>query len=92
GLATAKRLAREGATVFITGRRRPELDAAVAEIGHGASAIRGDIAVATDLDRIFATIGQSRGRLDLLFANAGGGEFAPLDATTEAQVDKYFGI
>lgn len=92
GLATAKRLAREGAVVLITGRRQAELDAAVAEIGHGATAIQGDIAVAADLDRIFATIKQSHGRLDILFANAGGGEFAALGTITESQVDKYFGI
>lgn len=92
GLATAKRLVREGATVFITGRRQAELDAAATEIGHGATGIQGDIAVAADLDRIFATIRSAHGRLDLLFANAGGGEFAPLGAITEAQVDKYFGI
>jgi NAD(P)-dependent dehydrogenase (short-subunit alcohol dehydrogenase family) len=92
GLATAKRLAREGATVYITGRRQAELDAAAAEIGAKAKAIQGDIAIAADLDRIFATIAAAEGRLDILFANAGGGEFAPLGSITEAQFDKYFGI
>ena len=92
GLATAKRLAREGALVYITGRRQQELDTAVAEIGHGAKAIRGDISVASDLDRIFSTIKDESGRLDVLFANAGGGEFAALGSITEAQFDKYFGI
>ncbi|HET6806364.1 MAG TPA: glucose 1-dehydrogenase [Frateuria sp.] len=92
GLATAQRLVQEGATVYITGRRQAELDAAVAQIGEKAVAIRGDIAVAADLDRIFATIAERHGRLDILFANAGGGEFAPLGAITEAQFDKYFGI
>jgi NAD(P)-dependent dehydrogenase (short-subunit alcohol dehydrogenase family) len=92
GLASAKRLAREGATVYITGRRQAELDAAVVEIGHNAKAIRGDIAIAADLDRIFATISDDHGRLDILFANAGGGEFSPLGAITEAQFDKYFDI
>lgn len=92
GLATAKRLAREGATVVITGRREAELDAAVAQIGPGTIAIRGDIAIAADLDRIVDTIGKAHGRLDLLFANAGGGEFAPLGSITEAQFDKYFDI
>jgi NAD(P)-dependent dehydrogenase (short-subunit alcohol dehydrogenase family) len=92
GLATAKRLAREGAVVFITGRRQAELDAAVVDIGYGAIAIQGDIVVEADLDRIFTTIRNARGRLDILFANAGGGEFAPLGAITEAQVDKYFDI
>lgn len=92
GLATAKRLAREGATVVITGRRQAELDQALPHIGHDATAIRGDIALSADLERIFDTIADTHGRLDLLFANAGGGEFAPLGAITEAQVDKYFGI
>jgi NAD(P)-dependent dehydrogenase (short-subunit alcohol dehydrogenase family) len=92
GLATAARLAQEGAIVYITGRRQPELDAAVVKIGRQAKAIRGDIAVAADLDRIYAAIAAAEGRLDILFANAGGGEFSPLGAITEAQFDKYFGI
>jgi NAD(P)-dependent dehydrogenase (short-subunit alcohol dehydrogenase family) len=93
GLATAQRLMREGAAaVYITGRRQGELDAAAATIGDKAIVIRGDIAVAADLDRIFATISERHGRLDILFANAGGGEFAPLGSITEAQFDKYFGI
>jgi NAD(P)-dependent dehydrogenase (short-subunit alcohol dehydrogenase family) len=92
GLATAARLAQEGAIVYITGRRQPELDAAVVKIGRQARAIRGDIAVAADLDRVYAAIAAAEGRLDILFANAGGGEFAPLGAVTEAQFDKYFGI
>ena len=92
GLATAKRLAREGATVFISGRRQAELDAAVAEIGHGARAIRGDIASAADLQEIVATVSAQQQRIDILFANAGGGEFTPLEAVTEAQFDKYFDI
>ncbi|MFC3654041.1 SDR family oxidoreductase [Dyella humi] len=92
GLATAKRVAREGAIVFITGRRQTELDKAKADIGHGVTTFQGDVAVAADLDRIFAAIKNMHGRLDILFANAGGGEFAVLGTITEAQVDKYFGI
>lgn len=92
GLATAKRLAREGATVFITGRRQAELDAAVLEIGHGASAIRGDISSAADLKEIVDTVSTRHQRIDILFANAGGGEFARLGDITEAQFDKYFDI
>jgi NAD(P)-dependent dehydrogenase (short-subunit alcohol dehydrogenase family) len=93
GLATAQRLVQEGAAaVYITGRRQVELDAAVADIGEKAVAIRGDIAVAADLDRMFSTIREKHGRLDILFANAGGGEFSPLEAITEAQFDKYFDI
>jgi NAD(P)-dependent dehydrogenase (short-subunit alcohol dehydrogenase family) len=92
GLATAKRLALEGATVFITGRRQAELDAAVLEIGHGARAIRGDISSAADLERIVETVSEAHQRIDILYANAGGGEFVPLGEITEAQFDKYVGI
>lgn len=92
GLATAKRLAQEGAKVYITGRRQKELDAAVAEIGRHATAIQGDVSDNADLDRIYQVIQTAEGRLDLLFANAGGGEFAPLGAITEAQFHKYFNI
>jgi NAD(P)-dependent dehydrogenase (short-subunit alcohol dehydrogenase family) len=92
GLATAKRFAREGATVFITGRRQAELDAAVVEIGHGARAIRGDISSAADLKTIVEAVAAAHQRIDILFANAGGGEFVPLGEITEAQFDKYFGI
>lgn len=92
GLATARRLALEGAKVYITGRRQTELDAAVAEIGHHTTAIQGDVSDNADLDRIYEVIQTAEGRLDLLFANAGGGEFAPLGAITEAQFHKYFNI
>jgi NAD(P)-dependent dehydrogenase (short-subunit alcohol dehydrogenase family) len=92
GLATALRFAAEGAMVFITGRRQEELDRAVATIGHGAVGIQGDISKMADLDRLFATIRDQAGRLDVLFANAGGGGFAPLGQVTEEHFDKYFGI
>jgi NAD(P)-dependent dehydrogenase (short-subunit alcohol dehydrogenase family) len=92
GLATAKRFAAEGAHVFITGRRQPELDNAVKEIGGSVTAVRGDVSNLADLDRLIATIREQKGRLDILFANAGGGAFAPLGQVTEAQFDKYFGI
>jgi NAD(P)-dependent dehydrogenase (short-subunit alcohol dehydrogenase family) len=92
GLATAKRFAREGATVYITGRRQDELDAATLAIGHGAKAIRGDIANAADLDRIYSQIAAAEGRIDILFANAGGGEFVPLPEVTPAQFNKYVDI
>lgn len=92
GLATAKRFVAEGAYVFITGRRQPELDAAVREIGENTTGIRGDIANLSDLDHLFATIKETKGRLDILFANAGGGAFVPLEQVTEDHFDKYFGI
>ena len=78
GLATAQRFIAEGAHVFITGRRQAELDAAVKELGRNATAIRGDVSSLPDLDRLFATIKAQKDRLDILFANAGVGEFAPL--------------
>ncbi|MCY1013683.1 SDR family oxidoreductase [Nannocystis pusilla] len=93
GLATAQRLVDEGAEhVYITGRRQSELDAAVRQLGRKATGLRGDISVLADLDRVFADIGRGHGRLDILFANAGGGAFEPLGAVTEAVFDKYFGI
>jgi NAD(P)-dependent dehydrogenase (short-subunit alcohol dehydrogenase family) len=91
GLATAQRFADEGAHVFITGRRQAELDQAVKQIGHGAVAVQGDVAKLADLDRLYATIKQQQGRIDVLFANAGGGEMLPLGAITEAHYDQIFG-
>jgi NAD(P)-dependent dehydrogenase (short-subunit alcohol dehydrogenase family) len=92
GLATAKRFVSEGAYVFITGRRQTELDAAVKEIGDNVTAIRSDVANLADLDRLFAAIKEQKGRLDVLFANAGGGAFVPIGEITEEHFDKYFGI
>jgi NAD(P)-dependent dehydrogenase (short-subunit alcohol dehydrogenase family) len=92
GLETAKLFAKEGAFVFITGRRQAELEKAVAAIGPSAKGIRGDIANLGDLDRLFEEIKEVKGRLDILFANAGLGEFAPLGSITEAHFDKTFGV
>lgn len=91
GLAAATRFAEEGATVYITGRRQTELDAAAAQIGHGAVAIQTDISRLEDLDRLFETVKSQAGRIDVLFANAGGGEFAPLEQITETHFDAIFG-
>jgi NAD(P)-dependent dehydrogenase (short-subunit alcohol dehydrogenase family) len=92
GLATAQRLVSEGAYVFITGRRQSELDAAVKLIGKNVTAVQGDVSNLADLDRLYATVKQQKGRVDILFANAGGGEFAPLGSITEAHYDKTFNI
>jgi NAD(P)-dependent dehydrogenase (short-subunit alcohol dehydrogenase family) len=92
GLATAQRLANEGAYVFITGRRQSELDAAVKLIGKNVTAVQGDVSNLADLDRLYATVKQQKGRIDILFANAGLGEFAPLGAITEAHFDKTFNV
>jgi NAD(P)-dependent dehydrogenase (short-subunit alcohol dehydrogenase family) len=92
GLATAHRLAAEGARVFMTGRRQEELDRAVQVVGHGAVGVRGDVANLADLDRLYDVIRQQAGRLDVLFANAGVAEPAPLGQITEAHFDKHFTI
>ena len=90
GLATAQELAEQGARVFITGRRQAELDAAVERIGSSATGIRADASVMADLDAVFAQIAKSAGRLDILFANAGGGDMLPLGAITEEHFDRIF--
>ena len=91
GLASAKELAEQGAMVFITGRRQAELDAAVSEIGSAATGIRADASVLSDLDAVYAQISKSAGHLDILFANAGGGDMQPLGAITEEHFDRIFG-
>ena len=90
GLATAKRFVSEGAHVFITGRRQPELDAAVKQIGSNVTGIRSDVSNLADLDRVYAEIKSAKGRIDVLFANAGGGSLAPLGQITEAHFDQTF--
>jgi NAD(P)-dependent dehydrogenase (short-subunit alcohol dehydrogenase family) len=91
GLAVAERLAAEGAYVFITGRRKTELDAAVEAIG-SATAVPGDISDPADLDRLYDAV-RARGRgLDTLFANAGTASFATLEQTTEEHFDRIFGV
>ncbi len=93
GLATAVRLASEGAHVFITGRRKTVLDAAVATIGPArATAVAGDIADLADLDRLYDAV-RARGRgLDVLFANAAAASFATLPQVTEEHFDETFGV
>src|SRR5438132_3297063 len=76
GLATAKQFVDEGAYVFITGRRQSELDAAVKEIGKNVTGVQGDVSNLEDLDRLYATVKQQKGRIDVLFANAGIAELA----------------
>src|SRR5712692_7794251 len=90
GLATAKRFVAEGAYVFITGRRQAELDAAVKEIGENVTAIQGDVAKLPDLDRLYSTVEARKGRLDVLFANAGVADFAPLGKISEEHFDRIF--
>ena len=92
GLATAKLFVREGAYVYITGRRQAELDAAVKEIGKNVTAVRGDVADLGDLDRLYATVKEKHEKVDVVFANAGAGEFVPFGQVTEAHFDKLFDI
>jgi len=92
GLATAKLFVKEGAYVFITGRRQKELDEAVQAIGSNVAGIQGDISNLADLDRLYAAIKKKKGRIDVVFANAGVAEFAPLEKITEEHFDRLFNI
>ena len=91
GLATAQRLIDEGAFVFITGRRQETLDEAIDKLGENAYGVRGDVAKLEDLDHLYETVKEKRGGIDILFANAGGGEFAKLGEITEEHFDTIFG-
>ena len=92
GLATAQRFVDEGAYVFIAGRRQNEVDSAVKQISKNVTGVQGDVSNLADLDRLYDTVKQQKGRIDVLFANAGVGEFVPLEAITEAHFDKTFNI
>ena len=91
GLAAARLFAEEGARVFVSGRREPELRKAEAAIGHGVVGVRADISNNADLDGLYERIRRDAGHLDIVFANAGVGEFLPLTAITEQHVDRTFG-
>jgi NAD(P)-dependent dehydrogenase (short-subunit alcohol dehydrogenase family) len=92
GLATAKQFVNEGAYVFITGRREPELAAAVKEIGTNATGVQGDVSNLGDLDRLFAQIERQKGKLDIVFANAGVVKYAPLGTITKEFYNSIFNI
>src|SRR5438552_16809898 len=92
GLATAKQFVNEGACVFITGRREPELTAAVKEIGKNVTAVQGDVSNLGDLDRLFAQIKREKSKLDVVFANAGIAKYAPFGKVTEELYDSIFNI
>ena len=91
GLATAKAFAAEGASVFITGRRQDALDAALKQIDGRVTGVRGDMADLADIDRLYDAVQQKHAQIDVVFANAGGGELAPLGAITEEHYEKTFG-
>lgn len=90
GLATAQAFVDEGASVFITGRRQEALDAAVRRIGGRITGVRGDMANLADIDRLYDAVQQKHAQIDVVFANAGGGSFAPLGAITEAHYQSIF--
>ena len=92
GLATAKRFVNEGAYVFITGRREPELARAVNEIANNVTGVQGDVSNLGDLDRLFAQIKREKGKLDIVFANAGVAKYAPFGTITEEVYDSIFDI
>jgi NAD(P)-dependent dehydrogenase (short-subunit alcohol dehydrogenase family) len=92
GLATAKRFVSEGAYVFITGRRQKELDVALSEIGKNVVGIQGDVSNLEDLDRLYNTVKDQKGHLDILFSNAGIAQFAPLGDISEEHYDNIFRI
>src|SRR5882724_8022534 len=92
GLATAKEFVNEGAYVFITGRRDPELAAAVKEIRRNVSGVQGDVSNLGDLDRLFARIKREKGKLDIVFANAGVATYASFGKITEEHYDSIFNI
>jgi NAD(P)-dependent dehydrogenase (short-subunit alcohol dehydrogenase family) len=91
GLATVARFASEGARVFVTGRRKDALDTAVATVGGNVTGIQGDVSKLADLDRLYAAVAERSDGIDVVFANAGGGEFATLEQVTEQHFDETFG-
>jgi NAD(P)-dependent dehydrogenase (short-subunit alcohol dehydrogenase family) len=92
GLASARRFVAEGAYVYIMGRRRAELDAAVLSIGRNVTGVAGDVAELADLDRLYETVRSAHGHVDVVFANAGMGEVAPLGAISLESFDRTFAV
>jgi len=92
GLATAKRFVTEGAYVFITGRRQKQLDLAVSEIGKNVMGIQSDVSNLADIDKIYNTVKDQKNHIDIIFANAGIAQFAPLEKISEEHFDKIFRI
>src|SRR3546814_15977441 len=92
GLATAKRFVKEGAHVVITGRREKELEAAATFIGGNITAVVGDVSRLEDLDRLYATVQEKHGHIDILLANAGAGTIEPLEAANADNFDPTFAV
>ncbi|MGC4056316.1 MAG: SDR family oxidoreductase [Paludibaculum sp.] len=91
-LATAKRFVEEGAYVFITGRSQARLDDALKHIGRNVTGVQGDASNLADLDRLYETVRREKGKIDILFASAGQGEFARIGEVTEEHFDKTFDL
>src|SRR6266481_7819558 len=91
-LATAKLFVAEGANVFITGRRQQQLESAVTAIGRNVIGVQGDAANLADLDRLYQRVRETHGRIDVLYASAGIGEFASIEEVTEDHFDRTFGV
>lgn len=92
GLASARRFLEEGAYVYITGRRQAELETAARQLGRNVTPVQGDVSNLDDLDRLYATVEREKGRIDVLFANAGRGEIVPITSVTEEHYDKTFDV
>jgi NAD(P)-dependent dehydrogenase (short-subunit alcohol dehydrogenase family) len=92
GLATAKRFVDEGAYVFITGRRQNELETAVSQIGKNVTGVQSDVSKMAELDKLYTAVTEQKGKLDIVFANAGTGEFAQLGQISEEHFDKQFDV
>jgi NAD(P)-dependent dehydrogenase (short-subunit alcohol dehydrogenase family) len=92
GLATAEEFVAEGAYVYITGRRQKKLDEAVAEIGRNITGVQGDVSNLDDLDRLYAQVEREKGRVDIVFANAGVGGPAAISEITPQQYDSFFNV
>jgi NAD(P)-dependent dehydrogenase (short-subunit alcohol dehydrogenase family) len=92
GFATAQRFVEEGAFVFITGRRRPELDKAKDEIGRNVATVQGDVSVSADLDRLFRTVAEDKGKIDVVVANSGLVDPQMFGRITEASFDRTFNV
>lgn len=91
-LATAKLFVEEGAYVFITGRRKDQLDKAVKSIGKNVTGVQGDASKLDDLDRLYEVVRKEKGKIDVLFASAGQGEIMPISKATEEHFDKIFNL
>lgn len=92
GFAAAKQFASDGAYVFITGRRKEELERAAKDIGQNVTTVQGDVSNLADIDRLYAVVRETKGHVDIIFANAGIAESLPLGSITEEHFDRHFDV